>query len=349
MLEPLTLGTTKVNELARCMKLYEYHAILKLIPKARNIGTPMRRGIWVHSGLEGETKGVNWADRMVELTEWALNAGADGDQISKVRNEASMILAGHDYYWSSNPQAKIGKTILAEKELILDVPRLNLKLTATVDLIAEYKGGIALVEHKSTNHIPPANWRAVDPQTAIQYLAARQEGIKVDYILFNYLLTTPPPVPQIIKGGVFSTRKIETTTMAFNLAASNLRAVWKGTDDELTDYLEQERHRLVNDAKFYQRYEVHRPERYLRETAKDLKALVGMLRLAESTGHYPRSFHPFMCTRMCSYSNLCSIEYMSGRPSPLREVEFEIDKGQREGSLSPLSPDDQNIDLDDEF
>jgi hypothetical protein len=332
----LELGTTLFNDGAICPKRYDYHANLKLVPKARNIRRPLRRGIWVHSCLEHASKGGLWEDRLAQLVDWANEHDIPEEDYEPIHQETMDIMMGYSAYWSRFPHLK-PEPIIAEQALTAYIKSLDVTLSATVDLLAKYKGHTVLWEYKSTMHIPPANWRAIDPQTAIQYIVAKANGIQIDGIVFDYLLTQPPPIPQVLKDGTISKRAITTTSVIFDRTAQGLDILPKASAPERDEYLAAQRVRLVSDEKFYQRYEVFRPESYIKETAKDIAGVVAHLRLCQERGHWPRAFHPVMCTRMCQYSELCSLEYMSGKPSLMREEEFDLDDGTREGRFDPLT------------
>lgn len=332
----LRLSTTKASEAFECLKKYDYHENLKLIPKPKNVKRAMRKGIWIHSCLEVKSKGGNWQGRLFDLADWALEHGIDEDTVNTLGAEVRAVMSGHDEYWDRYPGLAITPT-LTEQELTLDVPALDLQLSATLDVLGEYRGGIAVVEYKSTSHIPSPSWRAIDPQTAIQFLAARQHGYQPDRIVFDYLVTSKAPVPEVLKSGRFSKRKITTTTTAFQEGVKQLDLdSFEGDQSKLDDYVEGQHALMVSDEKFYQRYEVQRPTAYLQQTAQDIKSLVGLIRQCQDTGHWPRSAHPVKC-RMCNYNELCALEYMNGKPSIMREEEFMPDDGSREGRLDPMN------------
>ncbi len=335
----LVLSTTKFQEAARCLKLYEYHAIDKIVPTPKNISTSMRRGIWVHSGRDAEAQGLPWTHRLSELYQWAYDAGIEESQRVQVYEESHEILQGYFNYWSQRGQ--VIKPIASEQELYAQLTP-TLWISATLDAIWPNNNHLWVVEYKTTEHIPPANWRCVDPQTAMQFVVARVNKIPVDGILFDYLLSSHPPVPQVLKDGSgFYAKEIQTTTRAFNEGAFELAGRWADKTSTglamLKNYMDLKRREMINDEKFYQRYEMHRPEKFILESMKDLKAIAEMIELAMKNGYFPRSFHPVLCTRMCMYRDLCSIEYMSGRKSDaIRQADFMIDDGRREGRFPVL-------------
>jgi len=88
----------------------------------------------------------------------------------------------------------------------------------------------------------------------------------------------------------------------------------------------------VADSRWFQQYEVFRPNGAILETSKDVLGVIAQIRQCEERDHWPRSFHIRNCSMYCEYRDLCVAEYVTGKPNKeMRETDFRIDDGVREG------------------
>jgi len=135
--------------------------------------------------------------------EWAEEHDVPDDQIESVFEESTAIMEAYDsYYDRHEDKLANSKVLISEEPCYMEVPKFDAVLRTTVDSVIKNRKGIWVVEHKSTTDIPPANWRAVDPQTAIDLIVLGRGGkIQPDGIIFNYLLTERPKVPRVLQNG----------------------------------------------------------------------------------------------------------------------------------------------------
>lgn len=322
------LSTTSFNEFSTCPKKYSYHQIDHLVPHPRNLKPVIRKGLWVHAALETYHKGEQWPLILGKMEAWAESHGVPEEQTSEMRVEVDLIVQGYIRHWE-----KYGmpfKTISAEKKLYWKT-KTGDEIRATLDLITEDRDGIWVWEHKSTGDIPPASWRAIDPQTMIQLLVARANGVDVTGVVFNYLLTKAPSRPRIKKDGEFyagSEKGLTTSLVWEEIAAEHrvkaLELGWQ--ESRIQAYQMEWEKKIVSDASFYQRFQVFRPWANARQTGMDLQTVLAEIHRAEETKYYRRNLHPTSCRRFCSYSDLCALEYSSGRVAQdVRDAEYVIE------------------------
>ena len=324
----LSLSTTGFGDASLCLKKYQYHFVDHLVPRPRSITKPMRRGIWAHRCLQDYHSGKDWRVSLEGLMTWAIQRGVDSESVDSIAAETTALMLGYIAHWSADNWTPLYSEHMFTARGKLPTGE-DVEIRATVDLIADIPGqGRFLVEHKTTASIPPSSWRCVDPQTALQWVTATQNGVQLDGILFNYLLTTPPSVPRIKKDGEFYANTAVTTGEAY------VEAIHRLTDEQFTAkaaYYEQMNSELVDDGKFYQRHYTFRGEQ-IAETGRDVQATIENILHARQTGHYPRSFHIMSCQRFCPYGELCVTEYMTGKKAEtMREEMYMIDDGTREG------------------
>jgi len=346
----LELSTTGFSRFSSCPKKYEYAEVHKLVPPYGRTSYNMRKGIWLHRALQDRYSKEDYdpLDTLNGLLDWVTERGVSEETSTQVYDECRAILAQYeDYYSKSEDKLAKAKVLATETPYFVSVPKFDAILRATVDLVAKTKRGLWVVEHKSTSEIPPANWRAVDPQTAMQLLILSQgKHYQPDGVLFNYMLTTKPTVPGITRGNKKEPPRIYanagvTTTRCFDQTRDELVVAWQEWQEAneggvrmayIAAYVDEQRGKLVNDAKWFQQYEVFRPAGVLVETVKDIMGVLAAIRQCEERDHWPRAFHIHNCPTFCAYSDLCVAEYVSGKPSKeMRQTEFRIDDGEREG------------------
>lgn len=254
------------------------------------------------------------------LLEQAISWHLDAEGMKAIAEEVGLLMTAYVHHYRGDVFTVLG----AEQEYRGQFG--NVELRATVDMVIKTPEGAAIVEHKSTSEIPPAAWRAVDPQTALQAMLMAKEGLIVDGVMFNYLDTTAK-VPRITSKDVFHGSTGITTSAHFDWAAKDIQHPAPG-------YVDDMRTQLVDDERFFQRFYAKRESALLIQTMRDIAGIADAISRAMIAGHFPRSYSVFNCKRGCPYFNLCTTEYVKGGKSEvLRETEYAHDTGYREGNV----------------
>lgn len=337
MADALTISTTGFNEARASLRRYYYHQVLHLVPKPRDVRRVMRDGIWLHACLDHYHRTGDWTTPLDALSINAVEVGIPETAIEEHRRKTERIMLGYTGHYDPHPWR-----VLASEEH-LEATIAGVTLTCTLDQRAENKFGMGLVEHKSTQEIPPPSWQTIEPQTAIQLWVTGRNYTDPEWVLFNYLLTREPHVPKVKTTGdrgfyanslEIRGKPVQTTSLAFDKGASELRRTWRELgrlDRQIDDYLDDCRARVVNDGIFYQRFTVLKPKAIVNQTLLDVATIASHIRLAEKRANWPCQCDRLARERFCSYGHLCLDEYRRGGPSPLREEDFIIDSGVREG------------------
>lgn len=329
----LSLGTTAVGTAMVCLKRFEYRYIDKLVPKPPEVGHALRRGTMIHACLEAMHRGHTWGQVLADMGNWQTEHGVDFEEATRLSDEVVLIMQGYEHYWAENERYPM-TPVAIEQKLAVTLPNGD-ELSATVDTIVEYGSkGLYLLENKSTSRFPSDDWRVIDPQTALQYLLATLNGYPIEGIIFNYLSTSNPPVPQVLKntGRGFYARDIKTTTVAFNQGADNLirefaaryQTSWDGAEASVRDYIEQMRPKFVQDGLFFQRDIVYKPDDMVMEIMRDVKFSMEQIREAHRTGIFPHSINQLVCG-FCPYSKVCPVELLKGQRSPGLRQEYYLE------------------------
>lgn len=320
----MLLSSTMYADYSQCLKRGSYRWVDKLVKRPQNVSVPLRRGIWLHRCLEDYHGGRDYLGSIHEMQAWGADHGVDPEKLQEIADECDRIMRGYIDFWPANSWQTLGSEI----PIVLDTGDGN-GIRATIDVAVKWRGEHWLVEHKSTGEIPPASWRSVDPQTALQYWLCHTvkpviggEVFLPVGIIFNYLLTEKPSIPRWKKDGTLYANCKPTTRAAFDQgwAAAPVTPV-----DAKADYA-----KLVNDDLFYRRFPVQRPEGNVQESMRDIIATLRDIRTAEQYGHYRRSFHVLTCRRFCPYADICIHEYILGQKSEVMRNElYMLDDGTR--------------------
>lgn len=316
----LSLSTSAFNDAARCLKRYEYRYVDLLVPKPRDVRPVMRRGIWIHRCLELADQGLDWGVELGQMWKWALNAGVPQEDADKTYAETQELVEDYLAYWSGHEEAP-GPWTLEGTEIPVEwSPKPGLVLSATIDVLKrDAKGNLWIWERKSTQEIPDSDWRCVDPQTMLQYLYAREGGLDITGIMFDYICTRPGRTPRITRTGRLyqSDEGMQTRARYFAVAEGEMR---KAHQPE--SYVNECRSRLVADGMWFQRYPTFRPDLNAIETLRDVAQVARQVRSAHETGYFPRSVNVLDCRLFCPYGKLCMREYQTGQISAAWRDEY---------------------------
>jgi hypothetical protein len=232
----LTLSYSAISTWRECRKKYAYAYVEKLRPKFK--GPQLSLGEILHEYLELYYKRLQgamhpraahaasladieakWRSEL-ELARDAAYALSDvelGDTYGAMWDEIVRI-ASRYFVVRGHADASSFAVLLVEEPFSYPlIPGVN--TVGTIDLVTRDRdGNIALWEHKTVRSIPRTMRRLRDLQTTLYKAVAEQvfsETVpRVDLVIWNYLRTKPPSVPEQLKTGELSRRKNLDTTWA---------------------------------------------------------------------------------------------------------------------------------------
>ena len=319
-MDALALGTSAFSDAARCLKRYEYRWVDLLVPKPRDVRPVIRRGIWIHRCLQLADQGKPWDTELEDMADWAIDQGVDPESAMETRREVRELVEDYHAYWSGHEEAPGPWTLAGTEVPVSWHPKPNLHLTATIDVLKLDKAGrLWIWERKSTQEIPDSDWRSVDPQTMLQFVLARQMGMDIAGIVFDYICTRPGRVPRVTQRGQLyqSDENMQTRARQFAVAEAEMRKHGQGDT-----YIDLFRSRIVSDAAWFQRYVTFRPDDNAVATLKDLAQITRYLKSAYESGYFPRSVNVLDCRLFCPYGKLCMAEYRLGHQSEAYRDEY---------------------------
>lgn len=178
------------------------------------------------------------------------------EQMAKDLNDLSTI-AGRiaQRYFIARGKADAERYKVIHVERWLNLPIFDgIHSTGVADLVTQdlETGRINLWEHKSTQNVPQDSVRLRDFQTMLYAVKLRWLGEAIiDSVVWNYMRTREPTVPEVLKSGQVTKRKdLDTTWEVYSQALSDAGVV------DLEDYTEM-KERLFDRERtiFFPRYE----------------------------------------------------------------------------------------------
>lgn len=204
----MEVSNSRIKLWRRCHRAHWYKYEEKLVKKLPPV--PLIRGRIIHEMIEAWISGKSWKTVLDGyLKEYNKMFQEEKEQYGDLPSELPRIMEGYIRKWKKEPLEYLeveGKR--CEIPLKIDLlPQIT--FTAVIDAIAiDSRGRTWLVEHKTHKEIPPEEVRLSNLQTTLYCWALEQKGItKPTGVLWDYIRTKPPVIPEILKNGELSRRK----------------------------------------------------------------------------------------------------------------------------------------------
>ena len=316
----ISLSTTGFNDAARCLKRYEYRWVDRLVLKPKDVRPAMRRGTWIHRALQLADEDQPWRDELDRMWAWAIENEVDPEAASLLRVEVGELVDDYLAYWAGHEDPP-GPFETVETEYTVQwSPKPGICLTSKIDCIKRDRNGrLWIWERKSTERIPDSDWRGVDPQTMLQYIEARANGLDVVGVMFDYVVTEPGAKLRVTKEGRLYKGDEERSTRMRHWQPVEGELRLKGASEA---YIAEMRSRVVSEAQWFQRYPVFRPDEQATLVLKDVAAVLRSINDARAKDYYPRALSILDCRMFCPYGKLCMHEMMLGRKSEAYREEY---------------------------
>lgn len=202
---------SKIKTWRRCHKQYDYKYNQKL--ESRRKVRPLLFGSICHEMIEANANGDDPKDIYKKYEKQAKKLfSAERPDYLEVLNDANTLMG---YYFKHYVKDRLKfiaiKGKLAEHEFLVEICK-GIVLKGKIDAIMrDPEGRVWMTEHKTHKQIPTDSFRFRDLQTVIYTDAAPKIGIKqIDGVLWDYIRSKPPSVPELLKNGTLSKKKIDT-------------------------------------------------------------------------------------------------------------------------------------------
>lgn len=320
-----------IKTFRRCPKQAEFKYVHRLKP--RLLGTPLKRGTWMHSLLEEHHAGRDWRIMHAKLSaQFADMLDEERDFYGDMPTEIGRIMESYIWHYKADPWIVHETEFQVEAEL----PDGSL-YRGKVDALIENQFGLWVIDHKTHKRLPDYNFRLLDAQSALYIWAARQNDIPVQGFIWNYITWKAPtdPANHLLKDGSRLSKTMGDTdypTFVRGLKKLKEERGYKITqaDRDRANYLKSLRYDFdkPQESPFFRRDVFEKNDtlvdEVVREATHTSERMHSYFPELESQSDGPITFLDGVervvdrsCTFSCSYTDLCTMSLMGANTRPL--------------------------------
>lgn len=306
----------------RCPKQAEFKYAKRLKP--RRLGTPLKRGKWIHELLEVYHGGGDWQAHHAKLSaQFNELFDEEKDYYGDLPVEIAHLMSSYVWHYKNDPW------VIHDVEFQLDCEFPDGSLyRGKIDMLIENEFGLWLVDHKSHRSLPDHGFRLLDAQSALYLWAARENGLKVQGFIWNYIKWKAPTKPKLAYAGTarqrLSTREIETDYPTFAREIKRLRDE-EGLEitpevRQKLEYLKSQRyaHGMPQISPFFRRDILEKDDAMLdRVMAENFHTSLRMHDYDFGQTDMVERVANTSCKFSCSYVDLCTVELLGGNTRPM--------------------------------
>lgn len=306
-----------VKDYRRCPKAYEYKWVRNL--QRRKPAVPLLRGTILHELLDMRAQGKRLTGDMADvLSKYSRQFGTLFKEERETYGEDFLgdirrIYEGYDSLYSDDGWVYEESEALIETQLTHDIG-----FAGHIDKVVVTKRDKRrwIVDHKTHKHIPDEEQRFNDYQILVYVWAWNRENPKkqVDGLIWDYLRTKAPTIPDQLKNGQLSQAKnIDTDLATYTRELRRLKLDPRPYEAFLLEL------RQRSERRFYVRISLPAPSQEMTQQVVDDFKKTSMI--MHGIKEYPRTM-----TRDCSwceYYRLCSSELRGLDSKYVEKAEFE--------------------------
>lgn len=286
----ITFSQSKIKSWRRCHKQYRYKYDQGL--SRRQAPVALARGITFHEMLDAKVSGGDWKLPLSKYRQDYQRMFDEERENYPTPDELEALFHRYQEKYKDDGLDYQGKS---EIEVIVEYEGITFK--GIIDkLPKDAQGRVFVCDHKTHLRIPDEDARYSDIQTVLYYWALQEVGEQVDGVLWDYIRTKPPAVPEVLKSGGLSKRANIDTDYETYLKA----IVDNGLNpDDYKDILEK-----VKGNVFFKRIFLPKPNRALVDSV--VNDFFSTAREIMDSKSEVRNLTKDC--KMCSYFQLCSAE-----------------------------------------
>lgn len=312
------ISWSKARTWRRCHQMYHYKYNEKLAK--RRPPPPLIRGRIIGECLDEVVSGRSIEGVLAHYEkEYGRLFREEKEEYGDMLPEISQLISGYRKYYKNDGlkflSVKQGrKRIKYEFPLEVDLGD-DITFIGYIDKLVEDHRGVFTLDHKSHRNIPDEDTRFADLQLVFYTWAAPQCGYpKPVGVCWDYLRTSPPTKPEVLKTGWLTERKNLDTDYDTYLAA----ILELGQDPK--DYAETLERLQAQTNRWYQRVFLPSPPEAMVDNAiYDLVTTANEIRELGETNHTRNMGRE---CKQCSYFQLCQAEYRGLDANFIRKSEF---------------------------
>lgn len=317
----LITTNSMVKTFRHCHKQAEYKYIHRLLPK--RLGSPLKRGTWVHSLLEWHGRGLDWREIHAKYSgEFAKLFDEEKDYYGDMPREIETIFKSYLWHYKDDPWEWV-ETEQQYEAVLPDGTIARCKIDA---IIRDKYGKLWAVDNKTHKTLPNHNFRLRDTQSGVYLWILQENGIEVEGFIWNYLRWKAPSVPKLLQNGTRITDSaVDTDYPTFVRAlkkykAENPQFVIRDKDRAFAEHLRSQRYEFgkMQTSSFFLRVPMEKSQDLLERTLQE------WYRTSQLLHSYDFFSNPDAiernpdrsCDYMCNYNELCAAELVGG-PNPI--------------------------------
>lgn len=304
----------------RCPKQAEFKYVHRLKPKV--LGSPLKRGTWVHALLEAKGKGEDWMKIHNAYTKQFNELfDEEKDYYGDMPMEILAIMQSYEWHYRNDPWEFVDNEFQLEAKL----PDGTI-YRGKVDALIRNQFGLWLVDHKTHKTLPDSNFRLLDAQSALYLWAAQENGLEVNGFIWNYIRWKAPTIPHLLKDGKrISKTRADTDYPTFvktlkKYKAENPQFRISQEDRDYAEYLKNQRYEFgkAQTSNFFRRDTLEKSQDMLERVVQgNYTTSLRMHDYDFSNPDYVERVVERGCTFSCSYTDLCTAELMGANTRPI--------------------------------
>jgi hypothetical protein len=309
----------------RCSMKHHYKYIKNLERKTKDL--PLERGSVLHLCLKSLYSTGEWKPAHKEYKkQFAKLFDEEKELYGDLPAEVFRLMRGYYNCYKGDLNWKV---LGVEVPFKCRLPNSRVVVTGIIDLVVEDKMGIWIVEHKTHKEIPSHDYRMMEIQPTLYFYPVDLHfGSNLARgIIYNYIRTKSPTVPQLLKNGSLSRKKIDTDLATFKatIKKHNLNP------DDYTDVLER-----LSYKSFFKRVRLPRPDILINNVIREAIITGHLIEYYKERRVLPARTILKSCQFDCEYQPICwaelhghDVEYIMSSQYQQRQ-EVRSNKGKRE-------------------
>ena len=325
-----TISWSKAKTWRRCHKSYDYKYNQRLAPKRQPL--PLLRGVILHEMLDYHARGENPFARLDNLAKVHRQLILDDPETyGTLIEDCLAIIEG---YFRTYPEDSSNYEVISTEQAI-DVPlTTGIRFNGFIDkiLLEKKYNRRWLVDHKSHKNLPNEEARFSDLQLAFYvwaYNISAPPGQRIDGILWDYLRTKTPTMPELLKSGQLSKRANIDTDLHTYLKAIKINQLNPADYSDILKDLENK------PSNFYERVFLPTPPKALIESSvEDMKNTALEI---EYLGKVSHTRNLTKDCSWCSFYDLCHAELRGLDADFVRKAKFTTKETDHDGDEEILN------------
>lgn len=320
--KPIKVSNSRAKLWRKCHRAHHYRYVEKL--ERKKVALPLVRGKALHEMIENRINGKDWMPVLEKYKkEYQKLFREEREEYGDLPGELYRLMRGYEKTYQSEKlkYLRVGKK---RAEFEFEVPLIDgVIFVGLIDTVAEDKNGrIWLMEHKTHKTFPTETQRFNDLQTTLYTWVMPQIGFpKPDGVLWDYIRTKAPTIPEPLKKGGLSKKQIDTDYDTYYDAI-----IQNGLDPE--DYEDILERLEGQEEKFYKRIFLPAPKPIVKTVMEDFVQTCQEIKIL---GEVSKARNITKDCSWCSYFSLCQAEMRGLDSDFIRKTEYKPREEKKDG------------------